>query len=41
MFKRERPLQDIEKDIETIWRELQELDKPDMGNELDTQSNSR
>ena len=41
MFKRERSLQDIDKDIETIWRELQELDKPDMENELDTQRNSR
>ena len=26
-LKRERSLQDIDKDIETIWRELQELDK--------------
>ena len=26
-MKRERSLQDIDKDIETIWRELQELDK--------------
>ena len=25
--KRERSLQDIDKDIETIWRELQQLDK--------------
>ena len=25
---RERSLQDIDKDIETIWKELQELDKP-------------
>ena len=26
--KRERSLQDIDKDIETIWKELQNLDKP-------------
>ena len=26
--QRERSLQDIDKDIETIWKELQELDKP-------------
>ena len=26
-LRRERSLQDIDKDIETIWRELQELDK--------------
>ena len=27
--KKERSLQDIDKDIETIWRELQDLDKPE------------
>ena len=26
-FRRERSLEDINKDIETIWRELQEIDK--------------
>ena len=26
--KRDRSLQDIDKDIETIWKELQQLDKP-------------
>lgn len=30
-FQRERSLQDIDKDIETIWRELQELDKLPVG----------
>lgn len=26
--QKDRSLQDIDKDIETIWRELQDLDKP-------------
>jgi len=41
LFKRERSLQDIDKDIETIWRELQELDKPDMANEINPERTSR
>jgi hypothetical protein len=41
LFKRERSLQDIDKDIETIWKELQELDKPDTDNEMNTQRSSR
>ena len=41
LFKRERSLQDIDKDIETIWKELQELDKPDMENKIITQRRNR
>ena len=47
-FRRERSLQDIDKDIETIWRELQELDKLPVGgnqtsnnNQKDKQSSQR
>ena len=27
-FRRERSMEDIDKDIATLWRELQEMDKP-------------
>ena len=36
-IKRDRSLQDIDKDIETIWKELQQLDKP----EQSSQNNNR
>eukprot|EP00092_Neocalanus_flemingeri_P033900 GFUD01036864.1.p1 GENE.GFUD01036864.1~~GFUD01036864.1.p1 ORF type:complete len:1534 (+),score=418.92 GFUD01036864.1:96-4697(+) len=39
IFKRERSLQDIDKDIETIWKELQELDQPQ--EDKNTQRRSR
>ena len=33
--QKDRSLQDIDKDIETIWRELQDLDKPSVNGKED------
>jgi len=41
LFKRERSLQDIDKDIETIWKELQELDMPIGEKNVDDERKSR
>ena len=40
-FRRERSLQDIDKDIETIWRELQELDKLPVGGNQTSNNNQK
>ena len=41
LFQRERSLQDIDKDIETIWKELQELDTPNTKEEREGRNYSR
>ena len=37
--QKDRSLQDIDKDIETIWKELQDLDKPPVSGKGDRYNN--